>query len=120
MTRAFLDEDLINLVPELADFTPPAHVLDKTIYSPWLNSGLHASLQQGGVDTVIVTGCETDVCVLATVMGAIDLGYRTIVVSDAVCSSADSSHDDLLDLYHRRFGEQIEAVDTAELLDAWS
>jgi nicotinamidase-related amidase len=30
-----------------------------------------------------VTGSETDVCVLATVLDAVDLGYRVIVVRDA-------------------------------------
>jgi nicotinamidase-related amidase len=35
---------------------------------------------------LIVTGSETDVSVLATVLGAVDLGYRIIVVRDAICS----------------------------------
>ena len=31
-------------------------------------------------DTLIVTGSETDVCVLATVLAAIDCGIRVVVV----------------------------------------
>jgi len=57
-----------------------------------------------------VTGSETDVCVLATVLGAVDHGYRVIVVTDAVCSSSDEGHDAMLKLYRERYSLQIEAV----------
>jgi nicotinamidase-related amidase len=49
-------------------------------------------------DGLIVTGSETDVCVLSTVMSAVDLGYRVILVRDAVCSSSDAGHEALLSL----------------------
>jgi nicotinamidase-related amidase len=119
MTLDQLDPGLVDLVPELAAFVPPARVLDKSIYSPWIATGLDDALRAGDVDTVVVTGAETDVCVLAAVMGAVDRGYRTIVVTDALCSSANSTHDALIDLYHQRYGEQIETVECDELLDGW-
>ena len=72
-----------------------------------------------GVDTLVITGGETDICVLATVLGAVDLGFRVIVVTDALCSSADSVHDAALKLYRDRFGLQIEAVELDELIDGW-
>jgi nicotinamidase-related amidase len=65
-------------------------------------------LQSRDADGLIVTGSETDVCVLATVLGAVDLGYRVIVVRDAVCSSSDDGHDALMTLYHQRYTQQIE------------
>jgi nicotinamidase-related amidase len=58
--------------------------------------------------TVIITGGETDVCVLATVLGAIDWGFRVILVTDAICSSADETHDAIMNVYLNRFGEQTE------------
>jgi nicotinamidase-related amidase len=51
------------------------------------------------VDTLVVTGGETDICVLATVLGAVDRGFRMVLVSDAICSSADQTHDALMELY---------------------
>jgi nicotinamidase-related amidase len=36
---------------------------------------------------LIVSGCETDVCVLQSVMGLLDLGYQMFVVEDLVFSS---------------------------------
>jgi nicotinamidase-related amidase len=68
---------------------------------------------------LIVTGSETDICVLATVLGAVDLGYRVILVRDAVCSSSDEGHDALMKLYHQRYNEQIEVADAATVIDRW-
>ncbi len=40
------------------------------------------------VDAVVISGAgDGEVCVLAAVIGAMDLGYRVIVATDAVCSS---------------------------------
>ena len=47
---------------------------------------------------------------LATVMGAIDLGYRVTIVADAICSGADSTHDAMIEIYESRFGMQVETV----------
>ena len=98
---------------------PPAEVHDKWIYSPWLGSDLDQKLRARGIDTVVVTGGETDVCVLATVLGAIDLGYRVIVATDAICSSADEPHDAAVDLYHDRYGMQVETAEVATILAHW-
>jgi nicotinamidase-related amidase len=54
--------------------------------------------------------------VLATVVGAIDLGYRIIIPRDAVCSGADTTHDSTLELLEKRFSVQIEVASTEELL----
>lgn len=118
MTRDRLDPDLIDLMPELARFAPPARVLDKPIYSPWLGSRLHAELLVAGVDTVVISGAETEVCVMAAVIGAIDLGYRVVIATDAICSSADSTHDAMHHIYDSRFGMQVETAEVAEIVEA--
>jgi nicotinamidase-related amidase len=38
--------------------------------------------------------------VLATVLNAVDIGYRVIVVRDAVCNSSDEGRDMLMRLHH--------------------
>jgi nicotinamidase-related amidase len=118
-TRERIDPGLLELLPPLRRLVPPALVIDKTRYSAFALSGLSQHLAGRGADTVIVTGSETDVCVLATVLGAVDRGLRTIVVTDAVCSSSDEGHDALLKVYHRRYGEQIEAVPADTILSEW-
>jgi nicotinamidase-related amidase len=65
----------------------------ETRYSAFAEPHLLAHLRERSADALIVTGSETDVCGLATVLGAVDLGYRVIVVRDAICSSSDEGHD---------------------------
>jgi nicotinamidase-related amidase len=66
---------------------------------------------------LVITGSETDVCVPGTVLGAVDVGYRVIIVRDAICSSSDEGHDPLMEVYHSRFSEQIETANADEILD---
>ena len=84
-----------------------------------IRDSLAARLKAENADTLLITGSETDVCVLASVLGAVDCGYRVIVVRDAVCSSSDESHDALLELYHRRFSIQIEVAEAEEIIRSW-
>jgi len=119
LTRDRLDPCLLQLVPALSRLAPPAAIIDKRFYSPFSEAALSRLLQQRRIDTLVITGAETDVCVLATVMDAVDLGYRVIVAEDALCSSADATHDALMTLYRDRFSEQIETVSAETILDAW-
>jgi len=112
--------ELVDLVPALARLAPPATVLDKRVYSPWTEGRLDALLGSGRIDTLVVSGGETDVCVLATVLGAVDRGYRVVVAADAVCGSADTTHDAVMTLYASRFSEQVEVAATQDILSAWS
>jgi nicotinamidase-related amidase len=119
MTRSHMCGDLIEIVPELRGFVPPAKVVDKTVYSPWSTPAFGYLLQAAGADTLIVSGGETDVCVLSTVLGAIDRGYRVILVEDALCSSSDRTHDASMTIYGMRYGQQVEVVLLEDLLRAW-
>jgi nicotinamidase-related amidase len=114
-----LDPAMLDLMPALKKFSPPGERFDRTTYSAFMDGRLHRRLQERHINTLIFSGAETDVCVLATVLGAVDLGYRTIVVRDALASSADETHDALLTLYDRRFDIQIELTEVDELIYAW-
>jgi nicotinamidase-related amidase len=116
MTGEHLPRGFIDLAPSLASLVPPARHFDKRTYSPWIDGRLHPTLQSEQVDTLVITGGETDVCVLATTLGAIDLAYRVIVLKDAVCSGADDTHDASLELLHDRFSVQLELMKTEEFL----
>jgi nicotinamidase-related amidase len=119
VTREHVDPALLELLPELAGFVPPAEVFDKPAYAAFTAPGLTARLAERKADTLMITGSETDVCVLACVLAAIDMGFRVIIVRDAVCSSSDQQHDALIGLYERRFDVQLELATAAEIIDAW-
>lgn len=120
LTLERLPPGRVDLVPELACYVPPAEVIDKTVYSPWMTPDLEQSLARRRADTLIITGTETDVCVLAAILGAVDRGYRVVIPADALCSSSDSAHEASLTVYRERYGQQIETATTDEILQAWS
>lgn len=70
--RAFA-ADLIKLVPSLAHLVPPA-----------LCVGLYATFVEEGASRLVINGDEADVWAWAAVLGAIDLGSRVILLTDAV------------------------------------
>jgi nicotinamidase-related amidase len=118
MTRDRLAPEMLDLMPSLARYVPPAHVIDKAVYSPWFNAHLIARLRSASIDTIIVTGGETDVCVATAVMGAIDHGFRVTLPTDAVFGSADETHDAMQRVFESRFALQLTTCTTQDLLDA--
>jgi nicotinamidase-related amidase len=118
-TRQSLGASQLDLVPELARYVPPATVVDKATYSAFFRSPLATHLVEKQVRTVIVSGAETDVCVLSTVLDAVNIGFRVVIVEDALCSSSDAGHDALMTMYRLRFNEQIDLVQAAHLPEIW-
>src|SRR5690606_36392277 len=119
VTSDYTGPEALDLLPELSRYAPPAKIIDKSVYSPWLTPALDQLLSLGQVDTIFLTGGETDICVLATALGAIDRGFRLILIKAALCSSSDRTHDELMDLYASRFDTQIEVFNTDTLLANW-
>jgi nicotinamidase-related amidase len=120
MTREKLSPELIELPPSLKGLVPPAILFDKPVYSPWLDGRLRDHFRRQGVQSLVISGGETDVCVLATVLGAIDLGFKIIILSDGICSGADETHDAAVSLLADRFSVQLEIVTTESFLTAIS
>lgn len=120
MTRDSLAPELLGLVPSLSPYATGSNCIDKQVYSPWYHPKLIQLLRTVGADTLIVTGGETDVCVAATVLGAIDHGFRVVVPVDAIFGSADQTHDAMLRVFESRFALQLITCKTQDLLDEWS
>ena len=118
-TRARLDHRLLELMPDLHRFAPPALVLDKPVYSAFAGWRLAKTLAERSADTLVISGAETDVCVLSTVLGAIDLGYFVVVVRDAVCSSSNEGHDALITMFESRLSHQLAIADAKTVLGSW-
>lgn len=118
-TQPHLPPQALDLVTPLDRFVPPATLIDKPAYSAFFQSRLAAFLAEKNIGTVIITGSETDVCVLSSVLDAVDRGYRVIVVEDGLCSSSDAGHDALMTIYRTRFTEQIELLSLDQVRALW-
>jgi nicotinamidase-related amidase len=64
-------------------------VIDKPGYSAFEHTALGQLLTTRGIDTLILTGITTEVCVSSTLRTAVDRGYRCFTVADA-CTSSDA------------------------------
>jgi nicotinamidase-related amidase len=114
-----LDPRLLDLVPSLNPLAAIGLVVDKAVYSPFANPLLLRHLRDRHIDSLIVTGVETDVCVLSAVLSAVDEGLRVVLVKDALGSSSDATHDALLQLYATRLNQQIELADAETVVATW-
>ncbi|MER0123760.1 cysteine hydrolase family protein [Streptococcus sp. ZJ93] len=66
--------------------------MDKRHYSAFSGTDLDIRLRERQVDTVILTGVLTDICVLHTAIDAYNLGYKIEIVSSAVASLNEEQH----------------------------
>ena len=64
-THECLGLDLLELMPPPAALSPPATVIDKTCSSGFAESKLLAHLRKREANALIISGSESDVCVLA-------------------------------------------------------
>ena len=120
MTLEKAGNDIIELAPELKDFVPPARQFDKPVYSPWFGGRLRRALAAEDVDTIVVSGGEADMCVLATLLGAIDFGFRTVLAEDAICSTSDEAYDSIVRLFTKRYSHHVEVAPVDEILESWA
>jgi ureidoacrylate peracid hydrolase len=59
----------------------------KRRYSGFFNTDLDLTLKDLGIDTVVVAGVVTNICVRSTVHDAFFLGYRVVVPEDCVAAT---------------------------------
>jgi nicotinamidase-related amidase len=82
----------------LSEFLDPAdHVIEKNKDSGFFETDLDAKLKELGVDTVIITGMQTQICVQTTAADAFFRGYHVIVPPDGVVSARDGDKERALD-----------------------
>ncbi|MDF3831615.1 N-carbamoylsarcosine amidohydrolase [Cupriavidus basilensis] len=79
------------IVPQLAPRAGEL-VVRKTVPSAFFGTSLAAWLTQRGVRTLLVAGCVTSGCVRASVVDAMSLGFRPLVLSDCVGDRAIGPH----------------------------
>lgn len=82
------------------------------------SSTLDDQLRERGIETVVVTGTLTEVCVAGTARDAATLGYRTILVADATAGRDDESHNATLTTIYRTFGDVRSTDDVLGLVAA--
>jgi len=109
----------VDLLLEHRTLAGKAQIFDKSTFSAFGNPQFGATLQTAGADTLILSGVETDVCVWATAIDAIDLGYFVVLARDALTSGRLEAHQAMLDTIAPGFAPQVMVMNHAELESAW-
>lgn len=115
-----LDSRLFEVVDGLKHFVAQGSLVSRYVFSAFEDPRLLDLLNRRSAEALVFSGVETDVCVLATVLRAIDLGYRVVIVEEAVASSNAKGHAAALSAVFPRFDQQVELVGVDEVMRAWS
>lgn len=86
-------------------------IIAKASWSSTSNTALMDILRVSGVDTVLVCGLITSVCVQHSAFGVFEAGYRTLLVEDACGDRGRARHDAALALYGGYMYELITSKD---------
>ena len=102
------------IVPELADLLSDVVCPDKVEFNGLANREVQAALNglPATVDTLLLCGVETHICVDQTGRAALEAGYQVQVVAGAVSSRTPDNHGHGL----RRLGECGAVVAPAEMI----
>jgi maleamate amidohydrolase len=97
---------------------PSEPVLVKQFASAFFGTALASLLAAEGCDTVIVTGCTTSGCVRASVLDALQHGFRPIVPLEGVGDRAPGPHEANLFDIQAKYGDVVVLDEVVDYLNA--
>jgi ureidoacrylate peracid hydrolase len=105
------------LVDELKDPGPGDFIVDKNRYSAFYGTRLEPILTSLRIDTLVICGVTTNMCVETTARDAMQRDYRTFIVRDATGELDPQRHEGALATLGFGFGRVVEAAD---VVGAWT
>ncbi len=93
---------------------PPQVIFEKQTYSFFGNQNLEAFLEKlegEGLNGAIVFGVATDFCVNAAVIGLLERGFRTYVVTDAIKPVYPEKEAEILESWREKGAEFVTSLD---------
>lgn len=94
----------LELVPEVLDAAYDLVVTNKKRYDSFHASELDHVLRSRGIDTLLLTGVNTNSCVLATTVAGNARDYAVVVVEECVDTMDPSLHEAALAVIRQAFG----------------
>jgi nicotinamidase-related amidase len=104
------------VIAELAPQEGDDQVFKRT-YSAFYETDLESLLRELEVDTLLITGIHTHICVLHTAADAFYRGFAIEVVSDCVQAFTEEDHTHGLGFLQTMYGAKLVAA--AEVLSEW-
>lgn len=108
---------MVEIDPEL-DVRPGEPVIVKKYPSAFFETALEPMLRRQNVDTLILAGCTTSVCVRATALDAMQRGFRTVLAAEAVGEFDASLHALHLADLDSRYADVVPVDEVVKYLEA--
>lgn len=106
----------VEIDPRIAPL-PDEPVLNKLFASAFYGTALASFLAASGCDSLIVTGASTSGCVRATVVDALQHGYRPVVPREAVGDRNPAAHEANLYDIDAKYGDVVSLEEVLEHLE---
>jgi nicotinamidase-related amidase len=106
------ERECMAVIDEL-EVRPGDYVVDKYWYGAFFRTNLQDILAAEAVDTVVLAGTVTQICVEETARGAFHNGLKTLVLSDCVSSFAPDLQAATLKNHAMKFGMVLDSVELA-------
>lgn len=110
------ERECTEVIDELAPHAGE-YQIEKHNYGAFHGTALDTTLRALGVESLVVTGTVTQICVEETARQAFHHGYRTTLVTDAVSSYAPDLHAATLKNFAHKFGWVEDSATVMRLLD---
>jgi len=92
------------------------HIIEKNKHSAFFQTELDRMLKENRVDTVILTGMQTQICIMTTAADAFYREYKVIVVDDCVESTRREKKEWALEWIREYIGDTLSTEETLDLL----
>lgn len=108
--------ELQKLYPEL-ETAPGDMSVAKNRYSAFIKNDFENKLRERGIDTLLIAGTKTNVCVECTAREAMMLDYKVALISDCTAALSDDEHRATLENVIQQFGDVLTASEALALLE---
>lgn len=92
------------------------YVIEKHTYDAFSNPRLKQILEEKGVNTLVITGVNTDICIDTTVRRAFTEGYHVLVPRDLVATMNVDGEKYFLEIFDKFFGDVVSSSETLDFL----
>src|SRR5690625_1986175 len=99
-------------------FFPQDELLVKKYASCFFGTDLSSRLVAQGCDTVLIAGATTSGCVRATAVDAVQLGFRPMIIEQAVSDRSETAHQQSLFDLQAKYGDVVSVQEVKDYLVA--
>jgi nicotinamidase-related amidase len=97
---------------------PEDMISEKRRFSAFFKTDLDQTLRTLGVDSVVITGLATHICILSTALDAVASDFKAIVIEDCCAAHSAEIHEGVMKIYGKSLlTPLIRIISSSELIE---